>query len=48
MLFGTIKGYLNVKAQIELREWTEGVVTGLNQGEKQVNMAYVAYGWQLN
>lgn len=35
MLFGTIKSYLNVKAQIELGEWTEGVVTGLNQGEKQ-------------
>lgn len=35
MLFGAIKGYLNVRAQIELGEWTEGVLTGLKQGEKR-------------
>lgn len=35
MLFGTIKGYLNVRAQIGLGEQQEGVVAGLNQGEKQ-------------
>lgn len=35
MLFGTIKGYLNVRAQIGLGEWREGVVAGLNRGEKQ-------------
>lgn len=35
ILFGNIKGYLNVRAQIGLGEWREGVVAGLNQGEKQ-------------
>lgn len=44
MLFGTIKGYLNVRAQIGLGEQWEGVVEGLNQGEKQKeNLACVAY-----